>query len=159
MYSLPESVEIRDATYLVPIQRFMEAFANDSATIPYNFLYIENWTGIQFLPHDIIEESLERKCIAKLQHQKLGSRLGKSVGGSGIPKNHPEFFVATKRGGISPNHVDKFAKVTCTIMFEGVKFWYMPTGDRGMIQRDHRGGEPVPGSGSLKLKLRAEMVL
>ena len=67
----------------------MEVFANDSATIPYNFVNTEDRTGIQFLPHDIVEESLDRKCIAKLQHQKLGSRLGENVGGSAIPKNYP----------------------------------------------------------------------
>ena len=73
--------------------------------------------------------------------------------------DYPEFFVATKNGGISPQHVDNLGKLTCTIMLEGVKVWYIPAGDWSQIQIDHWDGETILGSGSCKIKLQVGMVL
>lgn len=49
--------------------------------------------------------------------------------------------------------------MTCVMMLEGVKFWYIPAGDRDAIRRDHRAGDTAPGSVQLKIKLDVGKVL
>lgn len=79
-----------------------------------------------------------------------------------IPKaavTHPEFSIATKIGGFLPWHVDNFGKATVAIILEGVKIWYLPTGDQDIIRQDHSAGEVLPGSERLKVKLKVGNVL
>ena len=148
-----------DATYTVSFEKFKHVFTHDLGTSPpYNFLDISNRTRIQFLPRALIDETLETKCNMKLAQREIRS-LGRASSTFGVLGSHPEFFVATKAGGISPQHVDHFGKLACTIMLEGVKFWYIPAGEEDEVRRDHSLGETSPGSGSLKIKLGTGMAL
>ena len=150
----PSVSDYQEATRGASVEEFIKAFSKDAPTAaPLNFLDINNTTGIQFLPSGVITGCLETKCQVRSRQQAGVDSLGKNSGEPGGIKIHPEFFIATKKGGISPQHVDNLGKMTCVMMLEGVKFWYMPAGDRDVIRRDHCGGDPAPGSAQLKIKL------
>ena len=70
-----------------------------------------------------------------------------------------DFFIVTKKGGISPGHVDNFGRAICVIMLVGNKYWYIPSGDLWAIRCDYRAGEISPGSQQLKIKLDVGTVL
>ena len=144
-----------DTTRKTTVEEFAQSFAEQSDTaIPKNFLDISNSTGIQFLPQSVLDICLETRC----------KRGAKSLGrdSEDAPENMnalPEFFIATKKGGFSPGHIDNFGKATCAIMLVGTKCWYIPSGDPWAIRRDHAAGEDLPGSQQLKIKLDVGTVL
>ncbi len=156
----PSVYNYEDATRGASVEEFIKAFSKHAPTAAaLNFLDINNTTGIQFLPRCVIEGCLETKCQVRLRQRARVVSLGKNSGELGGIKIHPEFFIATKKGGISPQHVDNLGKMTCVMMLEGVKFWYIPAGDRDAIRRDHRAGDTAPGSVQLKIKLDVGKVL
>lgn len=147
----PSVQDYADTTRKTTVEEFAKSFSEHSETaIPKNFLDISNSTGLQFLPQSVLDVCLETRCKPPVKS------LGKDLEDV---KAHPEFFIATKKGGISPTHVDNFGKATCVIMLEGTKCWYIPSGDPWAIRRDHRAGEISPGSRQLKIKLDVGTVL
>ena len=139
---------------------FAQVFSDHTGTKDaYNFLNIANRTGRQYLSPAVIQCCLETKCKHLKWLQKERRSLGKESSGSTSLECHPEFFIASKEGGISDWHVDKFGKATYARMLDGTKYWYMPRGHKDAIKRDHRTGEVLPGSEQVKLKLEVGYAL
>ena len=145
-----------ESTRRTTVEEFAETFSQHSkTTFPQNFLNIKNSTGVRFLPRSVFNASLETKCKLKKQRQQKGSKsLGKDL--EDVPEDTAapsEYFIASKKDAYSPSHVDSFGKSGWDHMLDGIKFWYIPAGDRDAIQRDHRAGEVLSGSEQLKIKL------
>ena len=119
----PSVYNYKNTTRGASVEKFIKAFSKHTPTAAtLNFLDINNTTNIQFLPRYVIEGYLKTKYQIRLRQRAKVVSLEKNSGELRGIKIHPEFFIATKKGGISPQHINNLGKITYVIMLEGVKF-------------------------------------
>ena len=85
-----------------------------------NFLDIENRTKIPFCPPSITLQDVRTKIETQTQDS-----IGK-IGSEWTGEQLKESFLLSKKGAISPIHVDTFASITWIRLLDGQKIWYYP---------------------------------